>query len=192
MSVPPGAVRGRAGAGDLRAKVRAIVIMTVAWATFLSAGAYLLFTALNAHLGQSPCGTDSPCPTDTGRTVAYVTVGLSLVTFWLGHRVTRWRLVDPYRRAGTPSFLTPARERRMIHIALATFFGIGVLLLVYEAIGSANVNGLQPITNYVRYARIAHPYIAAVFAMSVAFVIGHWYWPDEPNERDEPSGRGGD
>ena len=96
--------------------------------------------------------------------------------FLLGHVLNHWRPVDygqPQRSRWLPEGLD---TKRLIHISLAALFGVGALLLFYEAIGLTGVNGLHPITHFVRCGKAQSARDAGFFSCGVTFLLGHWLW----------------
>ena len=128
-------------------------------------------------LDQQPCNENDTFPGG----LIVLAGAAALVT---GHLSGHWRRVTDRRHRSPAGRLRWLQTTRVLHGALAAFFAMGLVLLIYEAIGLNNPWGLHPITHYVRCAKTVSPGVTTAFTAAISFLCGHWLWyPDRRPRR---------
>ena len=145
----------------LRHRLTAGVLFVLALAV---AGAGL-FAVRGALAGPAGCGRPDPVQSAL---IAAVAVG----AFGLGHLGAR------YRTAGetVSESRHPLATAILVRGALAAVLLLLVIVLVYETAALLGLDGLRPVTEYVRCARSAQPLVTGLAAGVISFLAGRWLW----------------
>lgn len=144
----------------------------------LLATATVVTAAVGFHVATGALALSSPPPCVGGMIHRDDATGVKLIAvsvgaFLLGHVVAGWQPAayakrSPHKRGGV--------TWRLVHFALTGFLALGALLLLYEAIGLTNYNGLQPITHYVRCGKAQSAFYAGAFSSAVMYLLGQFLW----------------
>ena len=100
------------------------------------------------------------------------TAAAAAVAFVLGHVFARYR----QRREIGLVARRPTLSAKVVQGALALLALVVVGVFAYETLGVLGVDGLRPITSYVRCARADDPFWTAAAAAVTCFLAGHWLW----------------
>jgi hypothetical protein len=117
------------------------------------------------------CSSSAAASSNTGLLLA----ALAVLSFGAG------RLLGHLRRsAHTGPTVIPQRTHEQVAPAvmwsLAGFLLLVFVLLVYETAALAGVDGLRPISSYVRCAATQGPGLTALATATVGSLLGSWIW----------------
>jgi len=133
-----------------------------------------------AALTRRPCANAAePLGVPTSALFVFGALG----AFCLGGLLSHW----PASLGPAGGEVTP--ERRgvavAVHVSLAVFFTLGVVLVAYETWAEWDPATRWPITSFVRCADRTHTPTSLATAVAVSFLLGKWLWhPWRPVDAD--------
>jgi len=147
----------------LRLVLLGAAIVGLGYVFFVAVANYAILTRRPCANGVEPLGV----PTSG------IFVFGSLISFWIGALVGRWR-----HFSGLAGELPPKRDwtRFVVHFALALFFTLAVVLLAYEAWAEWDPLARWPITSFVRCVDHNQTLYALGTTCALLFLLGQWQW----------------
>ncbi len=159
-------------AGLDRARTTILIVELIVFLGFLG---FVLYGTLSAQQGL--CVNQNGHPVRRVDIPSSVYVFTCLIAFILGHVLAQ---IDSVlvRHASAREAATDIDSRplaaALIHLAIATAFGVLMLMMFTEAFTLRF--GFWPITYYARCSIQASPSIALLAAAGLCFLGGRWFW----------------
>jgi hypothetical protein len=139
----------------------------------VGAGVAAALMALNTNVAACPAKTQAS--TSLGQELAI----LAVIGFLVGRGFGLYR---GWVHLAPSVIKTGRREQKklklpwLLQAALTAFLVLVTVCLAYETVAVAGVDGLYPITSYVRCAAGSSPLVAALGTAALSILLGNWLW----------------